>query len=156
MTAQRVALWLATIGGVGNIPFASGTWGSAVGVPLGLLTAWLVPWPWSLMLYGMAFGFCAWSCTQAARSLGQSDPSAVILDEVWAMALIIAALPRLCVSWPLLGSAFLLFRAFDIVKPPPLRQLERLPEGWGIMADDLGAALYTIGTLWIVIVLFRW
>src|SRR3989338_3267539 len=149
MTTQRVALWFATIGRVGKIPFAPATWGSAVGVPLGLLTARCVPLPWSLVLWGVVLAFCVWSCTQAARSFGEPDPSPVILDEVWAMAFIIVTLPWLRTSWPMLLAAFLLFRVFDIIKPLPLRRLERLPEGWGIMADDIGAAVYTILTLWL-------
>ena len=66
------------------------------------------------------------------------------------MAAIIMALPWLSASPWRLMAAFGLFRFFDIAKPPPLRRLERLPSGWGIMLDDLGAAIYTVLTLWVV------
>jgi phosphatidylglycerophosphatase A len=142
--------FLATIGGLGNVRWAPGTWGSAVGVFLGLLTARWIPLPWSLVLGGAGFLLCGWICTQAVRQLDQPDPSAVILDEVWGMAIVIVVLPQLASSWLSLLCAFALFRAFDTIKPPPLRQLERLPEGWGVMADDLGASLYTLATLWTI------
>ena len=64
------------------------------------------------------------------------------------MAAIFWMLPRAASSWVFALWAFLLFRAFDVIKPFPLRWLERLPEGWGVMADDFGASLYTVLVLW--------
>ncbi len=82
----------------------------------------------------------------AARVLRGSDPSSVVIDEAAGMALTLVVLP-VTPSLPQLGAAFLLFRFFDVLKPPPLRRLERLPGGWGIVADDLGAGLYAAGLL---------
>jgi phosphatidylglycerophosphatase A len=88
-------------------------------------------------------------CSAAERQIGQHDPPAIILDEVWGMAAIVMVLPWVAVSWMWPLTAFLGFRLFDIVKPPPLKLLARLPAGWGIMADDFGAAAYAIILLWL-------
>lgn len=138
------------MGGLGSLPIAPGTWGSAVGLVIGLLAAWRLPPPWLLLLGGASFMLCGWVCTQAVRQFGEPDPSAVILDEVWGMAAVMWSLPHVASSWILVLWAFILFRAFDTIKPFPLRWLERLPEGWGVMADDLGASLYTVAALWMM------
>jgi phosphatidylglycerophosphatase A len=79
-----------------------------------------------------------------ARSLGQGDPSVVVIDEVAGqmIALIGAAL-----DWKSMLAALILFRVFDITKPFPLRRLEHLPEGAGIMFDDVGAGLYALALM---------
>lgn len=137
------ATWIATVGGLGHVPVAPGTWGSLVGLLLGLLLIRALPQPIGLTILAALFLIAVPLCTKAERHLTQHDPRAVILDEVWGMAAILVALPWTAASWRWLVLAFLLFRAFDVLKPPPLGQLARLPGGWGIMADDLGAAAYT-------------
>ena len=108
-----------------------------------------------LSLLVLTFILCTISCSEAERTLGVHDAPAIILDEVWAMTFIVILNPWAVWLWPgLLGIAFLLFRFFDIVKPPPLKHLARLTGGWGIMADDLGAAVYTVIILWIMTFLF--
>jgi len=149
--SERAAVFLATLGGIGRIPWAPGTWGSAVGLGLGLLLARTISQPLSWLLLVLAFLGCVSLCTQAERHLGRHDPPAVILDEVWGMAAIVIALPWTALSATRLAAAFLLFRVFDIVKPPPLKRLARLPGGWGIMADDLGAALYAAAVVWVAL-----
>jgi phosphatidylglycerophosphatase A len=79
-----------------------------------------------------------------ARGCGRKDPSHVVIDEVAGQLLTLIGAP---VRWAPLFIGFLLFRAFDILKPPPIRQLEKLPEGTGIVVDDLGAGVYG----WIVL-----
>ncbi len=81
------------------------------------------------------------AATRVARALGQGDPSIVVIDEVAGqmIALIGAAL-----NWKSMMAALILFRAFDITKPFPLRRLEHLPEGIGIMMDDVGAGIYAL------------
>lgn len=113
-------------------------------------------WTWTLLLLVgflvIAFILCAIVCTIAEREIGLHDAPAIILDEVWAMAAVVILGPWWTLaSWYWFVGAFLLFRAFDILKPFPLNWLERLPGGWGIMADDLGAAAYTITFIWCVI-----
>lgn len=84
------------------------------------------------------------AATRVARALGQGDPSIVVIDEVAGqmIALIGAAL-----NWKSMLAALILFRVFDITKPFPLRRLENLPEGTGIMLDDVGAGLYALALM---------
>ena len=128
---------------------APGTWGSGVGLLLGELAVRLMGQSAGFAVLVAVFPLCAWLCTQAERSLGRHDPPAVILDEVWGMAAVIVVMDQPASSGMLLIWSFLLFRVFDIVKPPPLRRLADLPAGWGIMADDAGAAAYSILVLWV-------
>ena len=87
-------------------------------------------------------------CAQAERHLDRHDPPAVILDEVWGMAAVIGLLPWAAASPIWLALGFAVFRLFDIVKPFPLKRLARRSSGWGIMADDLGASIYSMVILW--------
>jgi phosphatidylglycerophosphatase A len=79
------------------------------------------------------------AATVVARSTGKADPSVVVIDEAAGQMLTVVALP---LQWKYLLLGFILFRGFDIFKPPPLRRLEQFPGGWGIVLDDLGAGLY--------------
>lgn len=144
----RVCDALATCGGLGRLPKAPGTWGSLVGLLLGLTVAHAAP---AVLAVAGVLSFLGASvvCGVAERHSGRHDPSEIVLDEVWGMAAVMTAVPAARI-WPLGLAAFVLFRAFDIAKPPPLRQLARLPGGWGIMADDAGAAAYAILSLWVV------
>ena len=91
-----------------------------------------------LLIAGMvAIGIPA--ATLEERGCGKKDPSHVVIDEVAGQLLTLVACP---IVWQALLAGFILFRAFDIVKPPPVRSLERLPEGTGIVVDDLGAGVY--------------
>lgn len=79
-------------------------------------------------------------CTRAATQAGLKDPGWIVWDELVTLPWVLLGVPRLSLGWLLLG--FVLHRVFDIVKPPPARQSEKLPGGWGIMADDLVASIY--------------
>lgn len=81
------------------------------------------------------------AATRVARDSNNRDPSFVVIDEVAGQMVALIAVP---VRWKTLLVSFILFRVFDIWKPPPLRQLERIPEGTGIMLDDLGAGVYAL------------
>ena len=146
---------LATMGPVGRTLKAPGTWGSAIGLLFGLISASRLTPVASFSLAALAFLSGVYIASMAEREYQQRDPSAVIIDEVVGMWLIVASFPQFVAQpwWLLL--AFLLFRFFDIFKPPPLRLLERASGGWGIMLDDLGAAAYTcfvleIASRWLV------
>lgn len=91
-----------------------------------------------------------WICAAAETAIGRIDPSCIVLDEILAMWLIVLALPELRQTTIGLALAFAGFRLFDIIKPPPLRLLAKLPGGWGIMLDDLGATGYTVLVLWLL------
>ena len=81
------------------------------------------------------------AATTISRTSEKPDPSIVVVDEVAGQMLALVAVP---LEWNYLVVSFILFRGFDIFKPPPLRSLERFPGGWGIMLDDLGAGLYAL------------
>ena len=136
---QRLALLIATVGGVGHAPFAPGTVASAltalaVGVLLPSRTA-LVVSVVAVVLIG------TWASQIAERSLGGKDPGAIVIDEVAGMALSVLTLP---LTPGVLIAGFVLFRVFDIVKPYPANALQRLPGGVGVMIDDLVAGLYAL------------
>jgi len=82
------------------------------------------------------------------RESGQPDPNFIVIDEVVGQWIALIAVP---LRWQYALASFILFRGFDIFKPPPLRLLEKLPGGWGIMLDDVGAGLYALALmqLWI-------
>jgi phosphatidylglycerophosphatase A len=86
--------------------------------------------------------------TKVARASGLKDPQFVVIDEVVGQLITLVAVP---VSWKSLLAGFILFRGFDIVKPPPVRQLEQLPEGTGIVLDDVGAGLYAFAIMHVLL-----
>jgi len=84
------------------------------------------------------------AATLVARGSGRKDPQFVVIDEVAGQLVALLAVP---LAWKSFLAAFILFRVFDIVKPPPVRQLEALPEGAGIVLDDIAAGLYALGVV---------
>jgi len=125
--------------GSGKFPVAPGTAGSVVGLLLFVLTAWLSG-PlgcWIGFVVVTIAGFM--TADGAAKRLGKKDPGPVVIDEIAGQFLALLALP---LSLPMAIAGFALFRLFDITKPPPARQLERLPGAAGIMCDDLVAGLF--------------
>jgi len=134
---SRVALAVATVLGVGYVPFAPGTFGSAVGV-----IVWcLLPASPIVQAITIAALFAAgsWSGTVAERHFGTTDPSAVVIDEVMGMLITLFMVP---VGWRGALCGFFVFRVADVLKPFPANRLERLPGGLGVMADDGMAAIY--------------
>jgi phosphatidylglycerophosphatase A len=129
--------FLGSFFGLGLIPFAPGTWGTLGGVVLAVLC------PSDFALVAAAAAVFAVGLPLAARLKG-ADPGWFVLDEVAAYLLVPLTLGR---SWWVWGGAFVFFRIFDIGKPWPIRRLERIPGGWGVMVDDLLAALYAHAAL---------
>ena len=131
------ALAVATAFGIGYVPVASGTFGSAAGLAL-----WAVL-PAAPIVQAIAiavlFAAGAWSGSVAERHFGRTDPGEVVVDEVMGM---LVTLFLTGVGWVGALAGFFLFRIFDIVKPFPARRLERLHGGVGVMADDAMAAMY--------------
>ncbi len=81
------------------------------------------------------------AATQVARAFSRKDPQFVVIDEVAGQLITLISVP---LAWKTFLAGFILFRAFDIVKPPPVRQLEKLPEGTGIVLDDVAAGIYAL------------
>jgi phosphatidylglycerophosphatase A len=105
----------------------------------------VIPTPWqtlsAIALAALAVAAGVPAATLVARATGLKDPQFVVIDEVAGQMIALIAAP---VTWKTLLAGLILFRVFDILKPPPLRQLERLPEGVGIVVDDVGAGLYAL------------
>lgn len=131
--------------GSGLLKPAPGTWGTLFG--WAVHAAWLrqLETGWRLAVIALAFGAGIWACGRAGRDLGVADHGALVWDEVVAIWLLLAVAPP---GWMAEAAAVLLFRVFDITKPPPIRQVDaRLKSGLGVMADDLLAAAYAWGVL---------
>jgi phosphatidylglycerophosphatase A len=149
--SRRTPLWatlVATFFGIGRLRPGPGTWGSAATVLLwAALAHALAPSlriPVAIALAGLVMLIGIPTATQVARSSGTRDPQFVVIDEVAGQLVALIAVP---LAWKSILAAFILFRAFDIVKPPPVRQLEAIPEGAGIVLDDVAAGLYALGTM---------
>jgi len=140
-----VALAIATACGIGYVPFAPGTFGSAVG-----LAVWFLL-PGSPLAQAVAIAVIlvagSWSSHAAERHFSRTDPAPVVIDEVMGMLVTLFLAPT---GWFSATAGFFLFRLFDIVKPYPANRLERLPGGLGVMADDFMAAVYANLTLRVV------
>ncbi len=156
-TAKKLAV---TALGLGCLPVAPGTWGSAGAAVLYVALRYLMPGAWHLAVLGagivgclvLGMALCPW----AEEHFGEKDPRQFVLDEVagqWIAYLPVSFLwPEpfefVILSGPLVVYPFVAFRFFDIAKPFPIRRLERLPAGWGVMSDDLLAGLYAAALSW--------
>jgi phosphatidylglycerophosphatase A len=139
------ATLVATAFGVGRLDPGPGSWGSAATVllwsaiayalPTSLRTPVLVAAAVLVTLVGIP------ASTQVARASATKDPQFVVIDEVAGQLIALVAVP---LAWKTFLVSFILFRAFDILKPPPVRQLEKLPEGTGIVLDDVAAGFYAL------------
>lgn len=148
---RRLASVVATGGGLGYAPVAPGTFGSALGWIIGWFSAAHLSLGVSLAIWGAALWPGVWASTATERHMNRVDPSCVVVDEILGMWLVMLCLPLVAsfdLRWGI--AAFVVFRVFDVIKPPPLKRLARCPEGWGILLDDLGAAVYTGLALWAV------
>jgi phosphatidylglycerophosphatase A len=144
---RSLSIWIATGLGAGYFPVAPGTAGSAVGLALviALRQTSLGRLGLSVTLAsfaGLLFVLGVWSAGKAEKVFGRVDPGQVVIDEVVGQIITFVATPR--ITWMGLIAGFILFRAFDILKPFPARRAERFPGGWGIMLDDVVAGLYSL------------
>jgi len=163
------ALAIATCG-VGFMPIAPGTWGSIIGVCIFLLLRFfnthvftyaathninalsLEAFRTTVLLGGLIALTLAGirAASRAETLLGGKDPGAVVVDEVAGQLVTFLVVP-FNAGWKMILAGFLLFRLFDIWKPYPIRQLEALPSGLGIMADDVLAGAYAAATMSIIV-----
>lgn len=153
---ESIGYWLSIGLGLGLAPLAPGTFGSLLGPPLVWLVQYLARWvPMPVFSFQAIVGIALFFlgvpiCSLGSRVLGRKDPGAVVFDEIVAFFVVFAMVP---VTWLSAIAGFLLFRLFDISKPYPVKKLEKYPDGWGVMLDDLMAGLYAS----IALVIFqRW
>ncbi len=171
---DRLALAVATCG-VGYLPLAPGTWGSAVGVGLyllfdsvsvrlmtdGAMRGWDASALTSLRTSGLLLLVILiwlagiWAATRAEGLLGCKDPSAVVIDEVAGQLMTFLFAPSNTGKWTVVVG-FIAFRAFDIWKPYPIRRLEALESGLGTMADDALAGAYAAALVSLFITIQLW
>jgi phosphatidylglycerophosphatase A len=146
------ATLVATFFGVGKMRPGPGTWGSAAAALIWFgLARWIpVAWQTEVLagLAAVAVGLGIPAATRVARASRVEDPQFVVIDEVAGQWITLLFAP---VAWKTVLAGFILFRVFDIVKPPPVRQLERLPEGTGIVVDDVAAGIYALAALQLLI-----
>ena len=151
MDSAKAPLWAtltATLFGIGYMRPGPGTWGSAVTTLLWAAFAYSLrqtastPVLIALVIAITLVGIPA--ATRVARAAAQKDPGFVVIDEVAGQLISLIAVP---LAWKSFLAGFILFRVFDILKPPPVRQLERLPEGTGIVLDDVGAGIYALAVM---------
>lgn len=156
---MRAPLWAtltATVFGTGYLRPGPGTWGSAVTVVLWGALAYSVPSKLrtalviALAVLVIVIGIAA--ATQVCRASGKKDPQFVVIDEVAGQLIALIAVP---LTWQSFLTGFILFRVFDIIKPPPVRQLECLPEGTGIVLDDVAAGIYALLVMQILVRFFH-
>lgn len=150
--SDRILLFIAEGFGLGRIPFAPGTWGSLWGIPLGWALGHFDTNWWQRLLIGVIMFIPGVPiCSAGARLRNKKDPGSVVWDEMAAFPLVYAFVPltgdRL---WVTLIAGFIVFRIFDIWKPPPVRQCDKLEGGFGIMVDDTVAAVYAAAALFLL------
>lgn len=139
---RSLAIAVATWFGAGYAPVAPGTAGALAGLAIAwLMHQYLGAGPLVFGLMGVIVFFPGvWAARETAIAVGKKDPGLVVVDEVMGTWITLAGASTL--NWKSWLLAFALFRIFDIWKPAPVRQLEKLPGGWGIMADDAMAGVY--------------
>ena len=138
---DTISLFCATLGPIGRMPHAPGTWGSAVAALAAPAVFLPLPGGWRVLVLALLFIGGGLAATRAEQLLGTKDPGQVVIDEVLGQWIVFA--PLAAPDAFELGLGFALFRLFDITKPPPVRASERwLPDGYGVMIDDVLAGLY--------------
>jgi phosphatidylglycerophosphatase A len=145
---QRAPIWAtvtATFFGIGRLRPGPGTWASLAAALIWLGLSRIVPGSMQTPVLGAMAALAVLvgipAATAVSRAHASKDPQFVVIDEVAGQWITFLLAP---VAWKTLLAGFILFRGFDIVKPPPVRQLERLPEGTGIVLDDVAAGIYAL------------
>ncbi len=154
----RMVLAFATLGPVGRIRKAPGTWGSLAGLLYFTVFFHDVGVALTVLFSAIGAYIAVAMCGEAEFRLGQRDPGGVVLDEFVAMPLcflgwpaLAALLPSWAAPWSLFLGGFALFRLYDILKPFGIARLQHLPDGWGVVADDVAAALAACATLHLIV-----
>jgi len=141
--SHRIASPIATCLGLGRVPLAPGTAGSLGALALGAVLVQYRGWGSSqfALLAAASMAPSVWAAHVVSATSGEKDPSRIVVDEAVGQWMTLVGCTAY--NWKSWLAAFLLFRAFDIWKPPPVRHAENLPGGLGIVADDVVAGLYS-------------
>lgn len=130
---------ISTFFGLGYFPVAPGTITSLVVILAYKFYLYQLSWPLYLLILFLLFLVGVYTSTKFSAESNKKDPRKIVIDEACGQLLVLFRMPE---AWfPVLAS-FILFRVFDIVKPYPIKKVEALPAGWGIMMDDVVAAIY--------------
>lgn len=153
-TIEQIACFLGSFFYAGFLPVAPGTVGTAAGLVWFLILKRVAPelvpasageagWAFAAFMAAF-FGIGVWACSRMETALGRPDPPEAVIDEAFSVFVTFAFIPVAgrAGGWILILAGFVFNRIFDILKPVPVRNLEGLPGGWGIMADDVAAGVY--------------
>jgi len=166
-TTEQAALFFGSFFYAGFLPVAPGTVGAAAGLVWflilkraapGLVPADVSAAGWAFAVFMAAFfAIGVWSCSRMETAMGRADPPEAVIDEAFSVFVTFAFIPVAGRGggWLLILAGFVFNRIFDILKPVPVRNLEGLPGGWGIMADDMAAGIYANLCLRIMKAVFR-
>ncbi|HPD56576.1 MAG TPA: phosphatidylglycerophosphatase A [Smithellaceae bacterium] len=148
VTKDKIIKVLATGFGAGLSPVLPGTAGTLVGV---LLCLAFLPlhWVFRFLFVAVLAGVAVYVSGRAEEVYGKKDDQRIVIDEI--AGFLLAMLP-VAINFLNLLLAFVLFRAFDILKPFPLRDFQKFPGGWGVVADDIGAGIYTAAVLLLLVI----
>jgi len=145
---NTLSMIFSTFFGTGFFPIAPGTAASFLTMLLFKLGLYKLSWSFQALVIIALFIAGGAASTRYARLLNRKDPGRIVIDETCGQLI---ALFLVTPGWKELLLAFFLFRIFDIIKPYPIKKLEALPHGWGIMADDVGAGLAAAGFLRLIL-----
>ena len=136
--SENIILMAATGCYVGYMPVVPGTFGTIAGLLPAYGLSWFQLYISLLLLAGFSL-LAVWTAGRAEKALGVTDPGCIVIDEIAGMAVALLGMPFTPVNCL---AGFILFRFFDILKPPPVRQLDRnMGGGWGIVLDDIAAGI---------------
>jgi len=152
--SHRIVEAIATGLYLGKMKFAPGTWGTLLGIPLAWVFATQFSWPGYPIAIAVLFVVSVVSAELHERFTKTHDPGEIVIDEVLGFVVTMYALP---LTWQSFLAAFLMFRFFDIVKPPPIRQLDRaIKGGFGTTLDDFVAGLAANLLLFLLLYYVPW
>ncbi len=136
---KLVSKIIATVFGIGYFPIAPGTLTSLIVVFLYKLFLHQLSWPTYVFIFFLLFFVGIFTSSKCVSESDKKDPRNIVIDEAAGQLLVLF---RMSEDWLPLLLSFLIFRIFDIIKPIPIKRIENFPGGWGIMTDDLVAAIY--------------
>ena len=138
---NKLANWFSTIFKIGHLPIAPGTWGSLAALLVWYVIIGYISSITLIVLIVIIFGFGVYTSSIIEMQLTKKDPSVIVIDEWVGQWIALLFIPQ-SLLWGLV--AFLLFRLFDIWKPYPIKNLDKMSGGWGIMLDDVLAGIYSL------------